>query len=451
MMKRSWIPLLFVGLLVAIIAALNSPQPATVIFPLLFVFLFAGFPIALSLGIATIIYLYYGTSIPLTAIPQKLFTNLDSFPLMAVPFFILASNIFSVGGVAQRLIRFCTAYLGHLHGGLAVSGVAACAMFAAVSGSSPATVIAIGSIMIPAMIQAGYPQRYAIGSMATAGSLGIMIPPSIPLVLYGFVTNESVGKLFIAGILPGIFQAICLGAVCYVVARRGNYPRGDKTSWRQRWEATREAAPSMLLPVIIIGGIYGGIFTPTEAAAVAVVVGIIVGMFVHRELRLSDFPKIFLETGKVTAMLMFIITMAQLFAFVLTNDRLPQNLASAALDRDLESWQVLLIINFILFLAGDFLDPAPIVLIMSPIFHPIATAVGVDPIHLGIVIVMNMEMGLITPPVGLNLYVASGISKVPLYTVMRYAAPWIIVMVCLLMVITYVPDISLFLPRLLYR
>jgi C4-dicarboxylate transporter, DctM subunit len=451
MRPRFWIPALFVAIAGAVAAAAGSPQPASLIFPLLFVFLLTGFPIALSLGIATCLYLYYFTTIPLTSIPQKMFTNLDSFPLMAVPFFVLASNIFSVGGVAKRLIHMSTAFFGHLPGGLAISGVAACALFAAISGSSPATVIAIGSIMIPAMIQAGYPARYAIGVMATAGSLGIMIPPSIPLVLYGFVTNESVGKLFIAGILPGLFQASVMAAVCYVVARRGHYPLQPKASWSERWVAVREGLPSMCLPVIIIGGIYGGIFTPTEAAAVAVVVGIIVGMFVHRELHLQDFPKVFLDTGKVTAMLMFIITMAQLFAYVLTSERLPQTLAAAALDRDIDGWQVLLIINFILFLAGDFLDPAPIVLIMSPIFHPIAKAVGVDPIHLGIIIVMNMEMGMITPPVGLNMYVASGISKLPLYTVIRYSAPWILVMVGVLLVVTYVPEISLFLPRLLYR
>src|SRR5919201_1818868 len=368
MLGKLWIPLLFVGLLVAMYVAANSPQPGTIIFPILFVFLLTGFPIALSLAIATVIYLYYGTSIPLTAIPQKMFTNLDSFPLMAVPFFVLASNIFSVGGVAERLIRMSTAFLGHLYGGLAVSGVAACALFAAVSGSSPATVI-------------------AIGTMATAGSLGIMIPPSIPLVLYGFVTNESVGKLFIAGILPGLFQAAVMALVCYVVARRYSYPLQPKASWAERWVAVRHGAPSMLLPIIIIGGIYGGFFTPTEAAAVAVLVGIIVGMFVHRELHLRDFPKIFLDTGKTTAMLMFIITMAQLFAFVLTNERLPQTLAAATLQGNLQAWQVLRIINIILFFAGDFMDSAPIVLIMSPIFHPIARAVGIDPIHLGIVIV----------------------------------------------------------------
>ncbi|MBI3966968.1 MAG: TRAP transporter large permease subunit [Chloroflexi bacterium] len=418
---------------------------------LLFALLFSGFPIALSLGISTITGLYYFTDLPLQSIPQKIFTNLDSFPLMAVPFFVLASNIFAVGGVAKRLIHLATAMVGHVYGGLAVAGVLSCALFAAISGSSPATVIAIGSIVIPAMIEAGYPKRYAVGSIATAGSLGIMIPPSIPLVLYGFVTNESVGKLFIAGIIPGLMLAGSLMLVCYIVARRGNYAKIRPATWPERWRSLKEAAPSLLLPVIIIGGIYGGIFTPTEAAAVAVMVGLVVGMFVHRELTFRDFPRIFVNTGKTTAMLMFIITMAQLFAFILTSEQVPHRIAGSVLGNSLEPWAVLLIINLLLFMAGDFLDAAPIILIMSPIFHPIAKAVGIDPIHLGIIITMNMEMGMITPPVGLNLYVASGITKMPLYEVMRAAAPWILVVVANLLLVTYVPQISLFLPNLLYR
>lgn len=419
-------------------------------FVLLMGLLFLGFPIAFALGLAAFAGIYYGTTLPLTSIPQKIFTNLDSFPLMAVPFFILASNIFASGGVANRLIRLTVAYFGHIHGGLAIAGIASCALFAAVSGSSPATVIAIGSIIIPAMIEHGYPRNYAVGSIATAGSLGIMIPPSIALILYGFVTNESVGKLFIAGIIPGLLLASMLIAVSYVVARVRGYARLQPASWAERLSATREALPSLLLPVIIIGGIYGGFFTPTEAAVVAVVVGLVVGMFVYRELRLRDFPKIFLNTGKTMAMLMFIITMAQLFAFVLTNEKVPHRLTEFVLGNAVEPWQVLVFINVLLFLAGDFLDPAPIILIMGPIFHPIATAVGIDPIHLGIVITLNMEMGLVTPPVGLNLYVASGITKMPLYDVMRAAAPWILVVVACLLVVTYVPEISLFLPRLLY-
>ncbi|MSQ09397.1 MAG: TRAP transporter large permease subunit [Dehalococcoidia bacterium] len=421
------------------------------VFGVLFLLLFAGFSIALSLGISSTAALYYFTNIPLTAIPQKIYTNLDTFPLLAVPFFILASNIFAVGGVADRIIRLSNTMFGHVHGGLAISGVAACALFAAVSGSSPATVVAIGGIMIPAMIRAGYGRSYAVGSMATAGALGIMIPPSIPMVLYGFATNESVGKLFLAGVLPGIFQATALALVCYVVARRANYQRDPAATWGERWAAVKYAAPSMLLPTVIIGGIYSGVFTPTEAAAVAVLVGIVVGMFIHRELALKDFPRIFIETGKTSAMLMFIITMAQLFAFVLTIEQIPHAIASAVVSVASEPWMILLLINFILLLAGDFMDPAPIILIMAPIFHPIAKAVGIDPIHLGIIMTMNMEIGLITPPVGLNLYVASGIAEMPLYTVMRAAAPWIVVQCVVLAVVTYWPDLSLFLPTLLYK
>jgi C4-dicarboxylate transporter DctM subunit len=421
------------------------------VFVLLFVFLYLGFPIAFSLGISSSIILYYFTTIPLTAIPQKIFTNLDSFPLMAVPFFLLASNIFAAGGVSQRLIRLANAWFGHLDGGLAIAGIAACALFAAVSGSSPATVAAIGSIMIPAMIKHGYDRNFAVGSQATAGSLGIMIPPSIPLILYGFVTEESVGKLFIAGILPGLLLAFNLAVISYIVARIRRFPKLPPASWGERFRATAEALPSLTLPAIIIGGIYGGVFTPTEAAGVAVVVGIVVGMFVHRELKPRDFVDIFIRTGRQMAMLMFIITMAQLFAFLLTVDQLPKKISQAVLAGNLEAWQVLLIINIILLIAGDFLDPAPIILVMAPIFHEVATAVGIDPIHLGIVITMNMEAGMITPPVGLNLYVASGITKMPLYDVMKAAAPWILVVVFTLLIVTYVPQISLFLPNLLYR
>jgi C4-dicarboxylate transporter DctM subunit len=421
------------------------------LFVILFILLFGGFSIALSLGISSSAALYYFTTLPLESIPQKIFTNLDTFPLLAVPFFILASNIFSTGGVAGRIIRVCNAFFGHIHGGLAISAVAACALFAAVSGSSPATVVAIGSIMLPAMIAAGYSKRYAVGVVSTAGALGIMIPPSIPMVLYGFSTNTSVGKLFMAGILPGIFQAGVLAGTSYVVARRAGYTTQERVPWPERWQALKDALPSMALPIIIIGGIYSGQFTPTEAAAIAVLVGVIVGVFIHKELKWGDFPELFKNTGKTTAMLMFIITMAQLFAFVLTIEQIPHTIAEGVIGLTREPWLVLLAINLFLILAGDFLDPTPIILIMAPIFYPIAREIGIDPIHLGIVMTMNMEIGLITPPVGLNLYVASGITKMPLYSVMAAAAPWIVVQCVVLAVVTYWPSLSLFLPNLLYR
>ncbi len=435
------------------------------VFLILAVCLVLGFPIAISLGIASTLGIWLLNPNNLSQVPQKIYTGLDSFPLMAVPFFVLASNLMTTGGVARRLIGFAQAYVGHFSGGLAISGVIACALFAAISGSSPATVIAIGGIMIPAMFKAGYDRNYAVGSMTNSGSLGILIPPSIPMIIYGFVTNESVGRLFMAGVVPGIMLALMLVATSYVVARRRGYRTGVKATWAQRWQATFDALPALSLPVIVIGGIYGfpfnldfgpahieagAIFTPTEAAAVAVMVSFIVGMFMYRELTWRDLPKVFAESAKTTAMLMFIITLAVLFGFVLTSQRIPETIASTVLQYFKEPWLILLAMNIILLFAGDFLEATSIILIFAPIFYPIARAVGIDPIHLGIVFVVNLEIGMITPPVGLNLYVASGIAKMPLYGVVRASLPWMLVLLAALMIVSYVPELSLWLPRILY-
>ncbi len=435
------------------------------IFIALAVCLVLGFPIALSLGIASTLGILITNPANISVIAQKVFTGLESFPLMAIPFFVLASNLMTTGGVAKRLVGFAQAYVGHLYGGLAISGVIACALFAAISGSSPATVIAIGGIMIPAMIKAGYDRNYAIGSMTNSGSLGILIPPSIPMIIFAFVTNESVGKLFMAGVVPGIVLAILLGATSYVVARRRGYRSGMKFTWSERWAATVEALPALALPIIVIGGIYGfpvdialgpmqveagAIFTPTEAAAVAVMVSFVVGMFLYRELTWRDLPRIFSESAKTTAMLMFIITLAVLFGFVLTSQRIPETIADSVLRLSDNKWVLLLIMNVILLFAGDFLEATSIILIFAPIFYPIAQRVGIDLVHLGIVFVVNLEIGMITPPVGLNLYVASGIAKLPLYHVMRASLPWMLVLVLGLLIVTYLPELSLWLPRLLY-
>lgn len=435
------------------------------VFGLLAVCLLLGFPIAMSLGIASTFGIFLTNPNNLSQVAQKLYTGLESFPLMAIPFFILASNLMTTGGVARRLVQFAQAYVGHLYGGLAISGVIACALFAAISGSSPATVIAIGGIMIPAMFRAGYDRNYAVGSMTNAGSLGILIPPSIPMIVYAFVTNESVGKLFMAGVIPGIMLALMLVFTSYVVARRRGYKSGVKATWPERRRATVDALPALSLPFIVIGGIYGlpfdvnfgigmiesgAIFTPTEAAAVAVMVAFVVGMFVYRELTWADLPRVFAESAKTTAMLMYIITMAVLFGFFLTSQRIPEGIAAEVLKYASEPWLILLIMNIILLFAGDFLEASSIILIFAPIFYPIATAVGIDPIHLGIVFVVNLEIGMITPPVGLNLYVASGIAKMPLYGVVRASLPWMLVLLVALVIVTYIPELSLWLPRLLY-
>lgn len=424
---------------------------ALTVFVLLGVLLIVGVPIAFSLGIASALGLYLYTMIPMVTVSQKLFTSLDSFPLMAVPFFVLAGNIFNRGGVAQRLVNLTNAWVGHVSGGLAIAAVLGCALFAAISGSSPATVIAMGGIMIPAMIKAGYDKEYAVGVMANAGTLGILIPPSIPLIVYGFVTNQSVGKLFIAGIGPGIMLTLFLVLSCYVIARMRGYERQAPFTWGARARATIHAIPSLTLPIIIIGGIYGGIFTPTEAAVVACVVGLFIGFFVHREMGLRDLPKVLSDSAKTTAMLMLIISMAMLFGYILTTEQIPQQLSNTVLAMSTEPWMILVAINLILLAAGAFLEPTSIILVLGPLFYAVAIPLGIDPIHLGIIIVMNMEVGMITPPVGLNLYVASGISGMKLGQVARASLPWSLLLILALLLVTYISQISLFLPNLLYR
>ncbi|OEH92129.1 C4-dicarboxylate ABC transporter permease [Bacillus solimangrovi] len=420
------------------------------LFSTLFLLMLLGLPIAISLGLASLVTIYYFTTDPLPDLAGKVFSGLNSFPLMAIPFFVLAGNIFTTGGVAKRLINLTNAWVGHIPGGLSIAGVVSCAMFAAISGSSPATVVAIGSIMIPAMVKNGYGKGYAVGSISTAGSLGILIPPSIPMIVYAVTVEQSVGKLFLAGIIPGILLMSLLAFVSFYRAKKFDYARAEKASFGQRMRALRSAIWSLSLPIVVIGGIYTGIFTPTESAAVACIIGLIVGFFFHKDLKLKHIPNILIVSSKTTAMLFFIITMAMVFAHILTLERIPHTIADV-----ITSWNVgpivfLLIVNILLFFAGQFMEPTAIITILAPILFPVAVALGVDPIHFGIIMVVNMEVGMITPPVGLNLYVASGITDMPLIDVTRAAFPWLIAVVIGLILVTYVPQISLWLPNLLY-
>jgi len=348
------------------------------------------------------------------------------------------------------VIRFAIAAVGHLHGGLAIASVLACMLFAAVSGSSPATVAAIGSIVIGAMVKAGYPQPYAAGMLCNAGTLGILIPPSIVMVVYGAATETSVGQLFMAGIIPGILLGLMLMIAIYVSARKMKIPTQPRASFGELMIATREAIWGLGLIFVVLGGIYGGIFTATEAAAVAAVYAFIVALFVHRDMTWSHVPEVFAEAGKVTVMLLFIIANAMLFAHVLTTERIPQMMAETIVGWGLAPWQFLIVVNIILLIAGNFMEPSSILLILAPIFFPIATQLGIDPIHLGIIMVVNMEIGMITPPVGLNLFVTAGVTGMPLWQVVQAAMPWLMVMLSFLIIITYIPQISLFLPRLLF-
>lgn len=498
------------------------------IFCLLIVLLLTGMPVSIALGLTVLTYLFTMTDVPTQSVAMKLFTGIENFEIMAIPFFILAGGFLTHGGVARRMINFATSIVGHLHGGLGLAGVLACALFAAISGSSPATVMAIGSIVLPAMVRQGFPNSFGAGIITTSGSLGILIPPSIVMVLYSVSTNTSVGDLFIAGVVPGILLALVLGFVTWFIARRNNYPRFREfehhsttaatghalwgllmcvvfttvppavliwllyvvlsyaapeladgiglfgviislvwlyTAYRLgrnfkhpvllRYEAQRvwssywESVWGLLLIVVVMGGIYAGVFTPTEAAAMSAVYAFFVAVFVYRDMPLKKIPKVLLDSASMSAMLLYIITNAVLFSFLMTSENIPQSMASWILGQGLGPISFLLVVNVLLLLAGNVMEPSSIVLIMAPILFPVAQKLGIDPIHFGILIVINMEVGMCHPPVGLNLYVASGITRMGITELTVAVAPWLLSMIAFMLLITYVPEITLWLPNLL--
>ena len=420
------------------------------LFVMLFVFLLMGVPIAFSLGLSSILTVLFFTNDSLASMSLKLFDTMEHYTLLAIPYFVLASAFLTTGGVAKRLIRFAIAAVGHITGGMAIASVLACMLFAAVSGSSPATVAAIGSIVIGAMVKGGYPQKYGAGIICNAGTLGILIPPSIVMVVYAAATETSVGQLFMAGVIPGILLGLMLMIAIYISARKMKIPLQKRVSFRELLVAAREAVWGLGLIVVVMGGIYGGFFTATEAAAVAAVYAFVVALFIHRDMRFRDTPRVFADAGKVTVMLLFIIANAMLFAHVLTTERIPQVMAETIVGWGLSAWQFLIVVNIVLLIAGNFMEPSSILLILAPIFFPIATRLGIDPIHLGIIMVVNMEIGMITPPVGLNLFVTAGVTGMPLWEVVKAALPWLMVMLSFLIIVTYIPQISLFLPKLLF-
>ncbi len=434
------------------------------LFALLFLLLALGVPIAISLAMPVLAAFYWFTDFPMMVLAQKLFTNIASVPLMAVPYFILAAAIMRHGGVARRLTDLATVLVGELPGGLAMAGTLACAFFAAISGSSSATVVAIGGIMIPAALKAGYDERLAVGSIATAGALGILIPPSIPFIIYGIVTETSIPKMFIAGILPGIFLASLLMLTTYIVAVRSGYQGSPRIPIKMKLRAIADSFWSLLLPVIVVVGIYGfpkinlggreygggAVFTPTEASVVCVVYAFVVGAFVYRELRLREVPKVVLESAYTIGMLMFVITCAILLGFFLASQQVPLKVSDLLLSTNMEPWMFLLMVNVVLIVAGCFMDATPIIVIFVPVLFPTAQALGIDPVHFGIMVTVNLEFGTITPPVGLNLYMASGITRIPVHQIVRHVLPWAAPVLIALLVVTYVPELSTFLPKLLW-
>jgi len=443
------LPIAIIGLPVAIKLVGLPIANAWIIFALLFGLMLTGMPISISLGLTVLTYLFTMTSVPIESVALKLFTGIEKFEIMAIPFFILAGNFLTHGGVARRMIDFASACVGHWHGGLALAGVMACALFAAVSGSSPATVVAIGSIILPAMVAQGFPKRFGAGVITTSGALGILIPPSIVMVMYAVATNTSVGALFIAGIVPGLVLATMLGLTTWWRARNNNYPRQPAASWGERWRTFRQSIWGLFLIIVVIGGIYTGIFTPTEAAAMSAVYAFFVAVFVYRDMPLSKVPKVLLDSANMSAMLLYIITNAVMFSYLMTSESIPQELAAWMLSKGLGVVAFLLFVNIILLLAGNVMEPSSIVLIMAPILFPVALKLGIDPVHFGIMMTVNMEVGMCHPPVGLNLYVASGITKMGITELTVAVWPWLLTMLVFLVIVTYWPTLSIALPKAL--
>jgi C4-dicarboxylate transporter DctM subunit len=422
---------------------------ALLIFGLLILLMLTGMPISIALGLTVLTFLFAMTDVPIQSVALKLFTGIEKFEIMAIPFFILAGNFLTHGGVARRMIAFATSMIGHWHGGLGLAGVLACALFASVCGSSPATVVAIGSIVLPAMVKQGFPKRFGAGVIATSGALGILMLPSIVKVIYAVSTNTSIGALFVAGVVPGLVLTTMLGATTWYIARKNNYPRLPRASWTARLKALRECLWGLFLVVVVIGGIYAGIFTATEAAAMSAVYAFFVAVFVYKDMRLRDVPRALLESANLSAMILYIITNAVLFSFLMTSEHIPQLMADWMLGKGLGPITFLLTVNVLLLLAGNVMEPSSIVLIMAPILFPVAVKLGIDPIHFGIMIVVNMEIGLCHPPVGLNLYVASGITKMGITELTVAVWPWLLTMLVFLIVVTYWPGLTLWLPRAL--
>jgi len=420
-----------------------------IIFTLLLALMLTGMPISISLGLTVLTFLFTMTQVPIESVALKLFTGIEKFEIMAIPFFILAGNFLTHGGVARRMIRFATTMVGHWHGGLGLAGVLACGLFAAVSGSSPDTVVAIGSIILPAMVKQGFPKRFGAGVITTSGALGILIPPSIVMVMYSVSTNSSVGALFMAGVIPGAVLATLLGLTTWYRARKFGYPRIPRASWAERWKAFRESFWGVALIVIVMGGIYSGLFTPTEAAAMSAVWAFFVAVFVYKDMGLKDVPKTLLASANMSAMLLYIITNAVLFSFLMTSEQVPQAMADWLIGKGLGVVAFLLVVNVLLLLAGNVMEPSSIVLIMAPILFPVAEKLGIDPIHFGILMTVNMEVGMCHPPVGLNLYVASGVARMGITELTIAVWPWLLTMLFFLVLVTYWPPLSLWLPRTL--
>ena len=424
---------------------------AAILFILLAILLIVNVPVGIALGISTMGALIVGETLSLTSIPQALVTSCDSFPILAIPLFILAGDLMGAGGVSSRILNVCNVFFGRITGGLAIVTVIVCMFFAAVSGSGPATVAAVGSMVVPTMLKLGYDKPFVLALVATAGSIGVIIPPSIPMVIYGVSTGASVTSLFMGGFFPGFLIGAALIAYCYFhCKKRGLMGTDDgEFTWARAGAALWDAKWALINPLVILGGIYAGIFTPTEAAAVAAIYAFLCGAVFHRELSFKTFIKAVSTSCSTTATTLVILGCATAFSKVITIEQIPTMVANALATVSDSKIVILLLINILLLIVGCFMDTTPAILILAPILMPVASQVGVDPIHFGIIMVCNLAIGFITPPLGINLFVASRIGDSPMGVILKGIGPFIIVMIACLALITYIPSISMFLPNLM--
>ncbi|MGJ9459615.1 TRAP transporter large permease [Oceanobacillus sp. CF4.6] len=417
-----------------------------VLFGSFVLFLLLSVPVGIALGISTLVTIVYSGSVPIEFLVQGLVTSVDNFPIMAVPFFILAGGIMSKGGISERLFKVANSMVGNITGGFAIATIVTCMFFAAISGSAPATVAAIGGIMIPAMVKQGYDRTFSAAVVAAAGSLGVIIPPSIPMVIYGTSSASSIGDLFMAGIIPGLIICFALSAYAYYFSKKNGYKgSGEKFSFKNILKSIWDAKWALSIPIIILGGIYGGFFTPTEAAAIAVFVGLIAGLFIYKELKWKHLPRVFIDSALTTATVLIIVGTATAFGRLLTVEQIPNQIAEWILSISDSPTIVMLLILILLLIVGCFMDTLAAIIILTPILLPIVTSLGFDPIHFGIIMVIGLSVGFITPPVGVNLFVAQGISGVSFESLVRRIIPFIFVMIITLLIITYIPQLSLIL------
>lgn len=417
---------------------------AAVLFGTFALFLLLSVPVGIALGLSTLVTIVYSGSLPIPFLMKELVTAMDSFPIMAVPFFILAGEIMGKGGISERLFKFANSLVGNKTGGFAMATIITCMFFAAISGSGPATVAAIGGIMIPAMIKNGYDKRFATAVVAAAGSLGVIIPPSIPMVIYGVAGGASIGDMFIAGIIPGVLVGLGLLIWTYIYSRKHGYKGTDEpTSITNIAKSFWEAKWALLIPVIILGGIYGGIFTPTEAAVIAVVYGLIAGKFLYGELKFKDLPKVFSDSALTTATVLIIVGSATAFGRLLTIEQIPSQIANGLLSISENPIVIIMLITVLLLIVGCFMDTLAAIIILTPLLLPIATNIGYDPIHFGIIMVVNLAIGFITPPLGVNLFVGSGISGLSIEELSKAIIPFFVAMIITLLIIVFIPQVSL--------